>query len=194
MAERPVVPRRWTALSPAQDPGLPGGQLIAGMWRRAGAYLLDGFVLTVLILVIVAIMEAMGLWFSRTPNRARPLGFDYNYPVVLLDTMLGLIVSALYFAGSWRVMRATPGQLAFRLRVCAVKGGRLTPSQALRRWLALGVPLIPVILLIPAVWLNNVAVGLGILWAIELAVTAANHRLRRGLHDRYAGSLVVRPN
>jgi uncharacterized RDD family membrane protein YckC len=49
-----------------------------------------------------------------------------------------------------------------------------------------------VVLLLPVIWLNDVAAGVALLWAVVLLITTARQPMRRGLHDRFVGSLVIR--
>ena len=193
MAESPVVPSRQTTATAASDSEPPGDEVLAGMRRRFGAYLLDTFLLFAIVILLVTLLESFGLSISRNPDGADPKVFDYNYPVALIDMVIGLIVSGLYHATMWINKGATPGQIACKILVCdAATGDYLTPDQAWKRWFALGAPLFPVVLLLPVIWLNDVAAGVAVLWAVVLLITTARQPMRRGLHDRFVGSLVIR--
>jgi uncharacterized RDD family membrane protein YckC len=74
----------------------------------------------------------------------------------------------------------------------AADGATLTMEQAVKRWLALGGIFALAQLLQPLAALG-ILVGLaGIVWAIVLLVTTAQSPTKQGLHDQFAGSVVVK--
>lgn len=192
MAQPPVFPSPWAPPPAEPAPGLPDGLVIAGMWRRFGAYLLDRVILFVVGFGIATVMGAMGLWITRIPDSAHPFVFEFNYPAVLINTIVSLIVSAVYHVYMWTKMRATPGQIACNLQVGDVStGNNLTLDQATMRWLALeAIAGLSTVFVFSAA-LYNLASLMIVAWVLALLITTASHPLRRGLHDRWAGSLVV---
>lgn len=167
--------------------------VIAGIRRRLAAYFLDGLVIFFVITVLVASLAWIGVWVSRVPDAAHPEILEYNYPVAFLDMFIGLIVSGLYHGTMWTVRGATLGQNACKLRVVdAADGLPLRRRQSWQRWVALGAPLFPVILLLPILWLNSIIAAVAVVWGLILLATATRQPMRRGLHDRYVGSVVVR--
>jgi uncharacterized RDD family membrane protein YckC len=104
-------------------------------------------------------------------------------------------VSGAYFVLSWAgKWKATPGQRLLGMVVAnEADGSSLAVSQSLVRWVALGAPFGIVAALVveaPMLWL--LVVTLAVWWAIALLVSARLNARRRGIHDRIAGSLVVR--
>jgi hypothetical protein len=72
----------------------------------------------------------------------------------------------------------------------AADGVKLRADQAVKRWLAYGTWL-GVMGLIPVV---GGIVGLGqMAWTLVLLITTASSPTKQGLHDKFAGSAVVRP-
>jgi uncharacterized RDD family membrane protein YckC len=191
-----------TAANPEAPAGRPvavdlsASPVIPTMKRRLAAYFLDSLLLLFVVIVFVAMLAWVGLWVSRNPDSAHPEVFEYNYPIAFLDMALGIVVSGLYFATAWTVRGATLGQEACQLRVVdAADGLPLRRSQSWRRWLALGLPLFPVMLLMPIPAIYSVLSVVILIWGLVLLVTTASQKMRRGLHDRYVGSVVVRvPN
>ena len=73
----------------------------------------------------------------------------------------------------WVICDATPGQMAISARIADAKtGGKPSPRQLIIRYLGLYLSVLPL--------------GLGFLWA-------AFDSKKQGLHDKLAGTVVVRP-
>ena len=176
-----------------EPPAAPEPPVIAGVRRRLAAYFLDGLAIFFIITVVVASLAWVGLWVSRAPDAAHPSILEYNYPVAFLDMVIGLILSGIYHATMWTVRGATLGQNACKLRVVdAADGLPLRRGQSWRRWVAVGAPLFPVILLLPILWLNSIIAAFAVIWGLVLLATAIRQPMRRGLHDLSVGSAVVR--
>ena len=100
-------PTQWAPPPPPVDPRLPGGLVVASMGKRIGAYILDCIILAIVGFAILAVLGSVGLWITRVPDAARPLDIEYNYPALLIDMVLGLIVSGSYYIYLWTARRAT---------------------------------------------------------------------------------------
>ena len=106
---------------------------------------------------------------------------------------LAVVVSAVYCVGSWALIAATPGQLILGVRVKGVDfQKRLTPRASALRWFFL----FGIFGLIGSV--EVVAKGSeGLLmmvqgaWLGALLISTLQSPTRQGLHDRFAGSVVV---
>jgi uncharacterized RDD family membrane protein YckC len=85
-----------------------------------------------------------------------------------------LVVSAVYQIGFWTALSATPGKMLMGLYVADKSGGRITPDKAILRYLVL---------------LIGGAVGIG--HVISLVLIFVDPK-RRAIHDRVAGTLVLR--
>jgi uncharacterized RDD family membrane protein YckC len=129
--------------------------LYAGFWRRLAAALLDGAILLALFWLAIDILDAVTSGVS-----------------VKIGVSLLLILA--YFIGFHLLKRqATPGKLAFRIKLAASEGGRVGFDRVALRALAACV--------------SAAALMLG------FAVIALNGR-RRALHDFIARTVVVRSN
>jgi uncharacterized RDD family membrane protein YckC len=146
----------------APGPGPAPGLVYASVWYRLAAFLLD-------LLVMSTLGAAVGVLLL-----GRPAGRGDLYALGLSL----LLVHAVYLIGLWQTGR-TVGMRATGLCVLrAEDGGRLRPVQASLRFLPFGLALVVPIL------------GL-VVW-VAMAVTAAIDVRGQGLHDRLAGSVVVR--
>ena len=110
----------------------------------------------------------------------------------LLAGLALVAVDAVYFIGLWRSGgQATLGMRLLQLRVVRAADATTLPLNAAAiRWLALsGVISIVAVLPPGASWLGLV----GVVWIVVLLVTTAMDRLHQGIHDRWAGSVIVQP-
>jgi uncharacterized RDD family membrane protein YckC len=131
------------------------------------------------------------------PGRGIPeFAFDDElYGRILVAGFIGAVIATLidlgYFVLQWSSgARATLGMRLLGLQVGNAADGRtLDRGQALRRWFAM------------ASWLDVVAaipvlgglVSLGqLVWYLVLLATTASDPHRQGLHDRFAGTAVVK--
>ena len=105
---------------------------------------------------------------------------------------MNVALGALYFVSSWVASPATPGQRLFGLRVARVDDhGRLSPAQAIVRWLMLIGPLslgTLAIALFPGLLVFLLPATLA--WYLLLFVTAVISPKKQGLHDRLSGTVV----
>jgi uncharacterized RDD family membrane protein YckC len=89
-------------------------------------------------------------------------------------TIISIITQALYYVAFVSLLRATPGKLAFGLRIARIDGQPLMPDTAILRYLIFLV--------------GNVALGIG---SIVSAFLLLRDPARRAVHDRVAGTVVV---
>lgn len=160
----------------------------ASLARRFAALIYEGFLLVALLFVLNFLLLPL-----VTPGHA---GAARDLVVPGLPQRLALfwILFALlagFFTWCWSKGRRTLAMKTWRMRLVGPDGGPLAPRTALLRYLGVWIgPLVAVgayALLAPhglgahAAWL----VGLGFLWAFV-------DRDRRFLHDRIAGTRIVR--
>lgn len=139
-----------SAGGPAATPG--------GLLRRVAALAYDA------LLLLAVLFVATFLVLPLTGGEAVPAGSPGFRSYLFL-------VAFLYFAVPWTRSGQTLGLKAWRLRVERRDGGRLTPRDALWRFLAGALALLPL--------------GLGLLWVLV-------DRDRLAWHDRLSGTRVVR--
>jgi len=133
--------------------------LPAGLARRLGAALYDGLLLAALLVLVS---------FAYLPLTEHTLPPPVRRA---LHQLLLLAVSFAYFAGFWMRGGQTLGLKTWKLRVVAADGGRVTGTQALKRFVGAIVS-----------WL---CLGLGFGWVLV-------DRHRRAWHDRFSGTRLIR--
>ena len=112
-------------------------------------------------------------------------------PDIVLAYLILVGVQFLYFVGFWTSRwQATPGMIGLKMRVVdANTGAGLTLMQAVRRWFAMGWWL-SVLFLVPvlqnAVSLAQFGVNLFLFFSM------VTDDRRRGFHDKFAGSQIIR--
>jgi uncharacterized RDD family membrane protein YckC len=185
-------PQGWTGAPSRRPPNT--GVSYAEFPLRAAAFVLDAVMATFFVQLMSQAVGLAVLWLSRDLER----GYD-DVGLILVFGSLALTATAIYF---WRVFRATPGQMLLGLFVVRpTTGDRLGRVSATARWLLLYAPLTAVF---SYSWLSSVfdtmdPLQLGSItlfgpmaWYVILAFSVLVDRRGRGLHDRLAGSVVVR--
>jgi uncharacterized RDD family membrane protein YckC len=106
--------------------------------------------------------------------------------------LVGVAIDGLYFVALWTSgWRATLGMRLIGIRVLqATDAGVLPLEAAAVRWLAL-TGIVQLLAILPVA--GGVFGLIALVWVIVLLATTATDRLRQGLHDRWAGSVVVQP-
>ena len=186
--------------------GLPLAAPIAPLGRRSAAYLVDSLIIGLAYLVLGIFFDSIfGPLVAATPDGQALVVVAVNPLRVALELTATLVVDALYFAGCWSRWGATPGQRVLRIRVLLERaagpaGGSsaddtpvaLPLEAAGRRWAVLAVLPIATGSLAGsgAIDVSVLTVVNGAWFLLLLASTAADP-LRRGLHDRVAGTIVV---
>ena len=155
-----------------------------------------GIVGLVLALILYSIVGSPTT-VTTTPDSSQILGVridtSTNWVSVILSAILGTAISAGYYIYTWTAMRGTIGQRALGMQVGnAADGATLTMEQAVKRWLAVGgvFSLAQFLNPLPAL---GILIGLAsLVWVIALLVTTAQSPTKQGLHDQFAGSVVVK--
>jgi uncharacterized RDD family membrane protein YckC len=140
----------------------------AGFWLRGGAFIVDAILVVVLAIIggfLVGVAVQVGGELSGAPE------FALELLELAATAVLSLLISAGYFIlfVVWRGQ--TPGKLIFRLKVIRITGENLGFGRALLRWYGQV--------------LSFLLLGLGFL-------LAAISRRKQALHDKLAGTIVVR--
>jgi uncharacterized RDD family membrane protein YckC len=145
-----------------------GALRTAGFWRRAVALLADLVIVLALVAsgaMLVALAVQVGGWFSSTPEVA------LEWLEESARNFLCVLIALCYFTLFVGFRGQTPGKMLLRLRIIRVTGEEVGYGRALVRWIGqiLGV----------------LSLGIGFLMV-------AVSRKRQGLHDKLAGTYVVR--
>jgi len=149
------------------DPLPPSTDRLAGIGQRVAARLLDGLILGVPLTVVV--------FATSTMDSARN---TVDTPVAV--QVLAAVVLALYEVVLIHTRGQTIGKRLMGIQVVRVNDGALPDwSAAIARYL---VPALPALVPLPGFFLLSIVVYL----------VALTNPLRRGWHDRAAGTIVVR--
>jgi hypothetical protein len=174
----------------------------APLVRRGLAYVADTTLLGLAYAVLTGILDAaFGPLAIVSPEGDRLISAEVQPLRVAFTLAVILVADVGYFAGSWALAGATPFQrlagisvLPLRPALAAPVGAiaRLEPGDALRRWAVMALlPLCAGLLgssgALPLLPVAAFDVG----WTLGLLVTVLLDGRRRGLHDRFGGSIVV---
>ncbi|MEA2537715.1 MAG: hypothetical protein QOF11_1949 [Chloroflexota bacterium] len=188
----PPPPSDWAAASaPPPAAAVPGhaGLVYADVPNRIIAQIIDAIIVGIVLIVIGAILGSI----LGAPMTLTGTEISYNYVSLLISAVVGTAISAAYYIYTWTRMRGTIGQRLLGMQVGnAADGATLTMEQAVKRWLALGGVFALAQLLQPLPALGLLLSLAGLVWAIALLVTTAQSPTKQGLHDQFAGSVVVK--
>lgn len=143
----------------------PGALRYAGFWVRFGAIFVDG---------IIGWSVSIGISLACGQSFLEATGFDNNPEMTQLDwllTAVSLSIGAAYEIIFVLKFGATPGKMAFRLKVVTAEGGLVSVGQAVGRYFAAALS-----------WLTC---GIGF-------IIAAFDGQKRALHDRICGTRVIK--
>jgi uncharacterized RDD family membrane protein YckC len=165
--------------------------------RRLVAYLFDVIAVSLVIVVVAAALSlilgpALRFDLANDDPAARVLVAPGR---TVVDVLVATLLSAVYFAGSWWRMGATVGQLLLGIGVVPSANAARTvePGAALLRWIVM-IPPFGILSVLAADVPGSavMAIPLGAIWALVLLVSSVRRADRRGLHDRAAGTRVLR--
>jgi uncharacterized RDD family membrane protein YckC len=182
----PVVAWAQPAAPPTEvAPGL----VYASTGSRLVAYIIDAF-----ILGVIANIVGQVLGVQTFASRISPTGdlVSAGGAAAAGAAILSVALSAVYFVASWSGgRRGTLGQRLLSIQVGnVVDGVPLRLEQAVRRWIGLG-DVLGLLAIAPIAVLADGA--LQFIWAVVLLISVATSPTKQGLHDRFAGSALVRP-
>lgn len=191
----------WTAslTSTAPTPG-PAGLFYADVPNRIIAVIIDYIILFVVgIVVSIILFSVLGnptkVVSVPDPNSFLGVRFETetNFIASLVFAAASLAISAGYFIYTWTAMRGTVGMKVLGMQVGnQIDGATITMDQAIRRWLALG-GIFSLTQALNPLPLLGLLIGLAsIIWVIALLVTTAQSPTKQGLHDQFAGTMVVK--
>lgn len=175
---------------PAPATGGPSAGLVYGdVPNRAIAYIIDVIVLAVINIVVGIVLGAIGLSVVTIDG----LESSFNYLASVIVTLVSLAISGAYFVYMWTTRRSTIGMGVLGLEIGTAPGGEtISTDQAIRRWVALGVPFSIAQILNPLP-LIGILIGLAALgWVIYLLWTTAQSPTKQGWHDHFANTMVVK--
>ncbi|HEY4752748.1 MAG TPA: RDD family protein [Candidatus Limnocylindrales bacterium] len=153
----------WNAPTPAVGPA-PGVKY-AGHGARLIAYIVDGFIASLLVWAVIIVFGILVAAMAATgSDTATALGIIAFFAAVI-------VVSLAYFPWFWAHGGQTPGSKMLRLKVVrAVDGGPLTGTQAILRLIGL--------------WISFAVFYLGVIWILI-------DPQRQGWHDKIASTVMI---
>ena len=163
----PIV--SWEA--PAEEVGPAPGVKFAPHGGRFLAYLIDGLLLTVILIVMTIGLSLLLVAVAGTSGRSSGLTVAIGGIGTILYVIAILVVSIGYFPYYWAKTGQTPGMKPFQLFVVRDSdGGKISGAQAFVRMLGM--------------WVSAAVLYLGFVWVFI-------DSRRRGWHDLIAGTVVV---
>ena len=159
---------RWEP--PVEEEGPAPGVKFAGHGPRLVAYIIDGVISSVILLLFVIAVPAAILGSGGAQTRAGRLSAG-DASIFLLVFLLGAIVALGYFPFFWARSGQTPGMRLFRLYLVRDSdGGKVSAGQAILRMIGL--------------WVSAIPIYLGFIWIFI-------DKRRRGWHDLIAGTVMI---
>lgn len=132
----------------------------AGFWIRVGASLIDTILLMIIIIPMMSLIYGDDYWMGQT------MFFGF------WDVLLNYVLPAVAVIVFWNYRSATPGKMAFRLKIVDADTGEAVPTgRLIGRYLGYYVSIIPLCL--------------GLIWV-------GIDKRKQGWHDKLAGTVVVR--
>ena len=136
------------------------GKEYAGFWIRFGAMLIDLVVMIIVLYIPLTIIYGEEYWIGEQ--------FIYGF----WDVILGYIVPIVVTIWFWLRYKGTPGKMATKLRIVdAATGNKMTTGQAIGRYFAYTIAILPLCL--------------GLIWV-------GIDKKKQGWHDKLAGTVVIR--
>lgn len=156
------------------------GLVYADVPNRVIAFIIDGIVIFVFMVIIGTILAAIGLATG-------------SFATSIVLAIVSLLVGAGYFIYTWTSMRATVGMRVLGMQVGNAGDGKtLTQNQAIRRYLALAGPSIVANALSGISVIGALLSLLSLLWVVYLLYTTAKSPTKQGWHDVFANTQVVK--
>ncbi len=163
----PIV--SWEA--PTEEVGPAPGVKFAPHGGRFLAYILDGLIITVLLILMTIALSVVVVAVSGTSGRSSSLTAGVAVGGTVLYVIGVLLVTLAYFPYFWAKNAQTPGMRPFHLYVVRDNdGGKISGAQAFVRLLGY--------------WVSAAVFYLGFIWVFIDA-------RRRGWHDLISGTVVV---
>ena len=161
---------------PTFDGGTPGRPVLSGWWRRVGAAIIDGFIVSLGAVVLFAILAALGLSVDSD-------GGAVAFVLAAMVAVLVFAVVALLYAPAMmsRTDGRTVGRMAMGIRVIRADGGPMT------FWFAMLREVIVKTLLVGAI----ASATFGLAWLLDVLWPLWDEE-HRALHDFVVNTRVIR--
>lgn len=175
----------------------PGGIALADVPDRVIAWIIDFIIINVIGYILSAVLGAVLTEQQQVILFGVPTGVTITQPSLLgqlIAVLLTVGVSAGYFIFLWLQPKGqTVGQMVMKLSVRdQATGSRINQSQAINRWLILGLPA-ALYQFFHVIFILGFLVWLAVLgFYIYLLITTAQSPTRQGLQDTFAKTVVAK--
>jgi uncharacterized RDD family membrane protein YckC len=169
------------------------GWYFADAPNRLMAYLLDAVVLTVLAFVAAVVLSVLFGPVVTFDLTAAPY-VTVDRGLALANALVATAIGAAYFLVGWRRFGGTAGMRLLGIRIFALDGAAVGWGPGAVRWLFIGLPLAnQAVVAVFAHGRADVLLYLLLLvWDALLGASIARDPRKRGIHDRVAGTVVVK--
>ncbi len=183
----PIGPPPWGASGPQAGGYHPGvqGMRPAGIGLRIGGYLIDSIGLALIDFIIRAVVTVAFFAATEATNGLPFLRTGVGFGGRVLLGLVGVAITLAYFGFMEANNGQTIGKKLVNIRAVKTDGTSLELGDAVKRRL-------PFVIgsLIPIPFLGR-AIGFAFILAV-LITTATDQPRNRGLHDKFAKSMVIR--
>lgn len=175
----------------------PGGIALADVPDRVIAWIIDFIIINVIGYILAAVLGAVLTEQQQVILFGVPTGVTVTQPSILgqvIAVLLTIGVSAAYFIFLWMQPKSqTVGQMVMKLSVKdAATGAHVSQSQAINRWLVLGLPA-ALYQFFHIIFILGFLVWLAVLgYYVYLLITTAQSPTREGFHDKFAKTVVAK--
>jgi uncharacterized RDD family membrane protein YckC len=178
---------------PAQQPIPPGAPgPLPEWWERLLARIIDNVLFFVVSLILSSVIGAV--FAAGALSGGLRFGFGFYFAMTM-----AYLISAALCAGYDVVMHSrngqTLGKMALKIRLVTPEGGRPDQASLIKRaavYPAAGFALTGVLMLVPGFLLSGLPTLVSIAYAVVILVPILTDPLRRGPHDRWANTIVVK--
>ena len=183
----PPPPPSWTAnlTSTVPTPG-PAGFVYADVPNRTIAMIID--VIAMFFVTVIVGIVAVGIFGSTGDFQNQP-----STLAALASAIIGYGIWFAYFAGLWVTQRGTLGMRVLGMQIGDQADGRaLTWKQGAIRFGVMFGPQIAVAILASFITGAGLLGWVGFIWLIYVLYSISSSPTKQGIHDTYAGSMVVK--
>ncbi len=147
-----------------------GEREYGGFWIRAGATMVDGLI-TGAVMFVLMFALAFGAGAAGFFDNALDPGAEMTFTIITYVVVYGIYIAYFVFFNGHPKYQATPGKMAFKLRLIVADGSRVTYLRAFGRFFAY--------------ILSGMVMYIGY-------IMAAFDEEKRSLHDRICNTRVIR--
>ena len=192
ISDEPISEPVYESLPPYPDAdSLPKG----GFWIRFAAFFVD-FTIFIIILFIFAFFIGLGVGMgSVIRGGISEEGEALSGIIIFLVSILACMTYSIFFVG-WEGQ--TLGKMLLKLKIIRTNGKEMTYGRAFLRWAVYPLLFLLIIPLLPVLSLINLIIAVFVPWLFLIFVAIIDYLMvaftkqKQGLHDKIAGTYVIR--